>query len=106
MTWEEYCKKKKIDSDRFRTAEPERWKEWKNLFEQIHPNSFTEQKKFLINDIRRKYHLKMEEVKEPLKQETKTENSAIEPAKPAAKPIVAKKPGGIKIPPRKSETNE
>lgn len=60
LTWEEYCIKKKIDSAAFQKSEPEKWKELKNLFEQIHPNSFTEQKKFLINDIRRKYHLKSE----------------------------------------------
>jgi hypothetical protein len=58
MTWEEYCQKKKIDSESFRKHEPERWEEWKNMFEQIHPDSFTDQKKFLINDVRRKYLLK------------------------------------------------
>jgi len=55
MTFEEYCAKKKINSEAFLKEEPERWKEWKFLFEQMHPNSFTEQKKFLINDVRRKY---------------------------------------------------
>ena len=57
MTWEEYCIKKKINSDAFRQAEPKRWEELKNIFEQIHPNSFTEQKKFIINDIRRLYRV-------------------------------------------------
>lgn len=81
MTWEEYCIKKKIDSEAFRKSEPERWIEWKNLFEQMHPTSFTDQKKFLINDTRRKYLLK-EEVK---KEET----------------VVKKQGPTIKIPPRK-----
>jgi hypothetical protein len=57
MTFEEYCIKKKINSEAFLKEEPERWKEWKFLFEQMHPNSFTEQKKFLINDVRRKYKI-------------------------------------------------
>ena len=55
MTWEEYCIKKKINSEAFKQAEPQRWAELKNILEQVHPNSFTGQKKFLINDIRRKY---------------------------------------------------
>jgi len=59
MTWEEYCLSKKIDSEAFRLAEQDKWTELKNIFEQVHPKSFTEQKKFLINDIRRKYLLKI-----------------------------------------------
>lgn len=55
MTWEEYCIKKKINSELFRQAEPLRWAELKAIFEQVHPNSFTEQKKFIINDLRRLY---------------------------------------------------
>lgn len=58
MTWEEYCIKKKIDSEAFKTAEPEKWEELRNIFEQVHPNSFTEQKKFIINNLRRMYHIK------------------------------------------------
>jgi hypothetical protein len=56
-TFEEYLEKKKIDSDAFREAEEEMWLEWKELFEQMHPDSFTSQKLFLINPIRRKYAL-------------------------------------------------
>ena len=58
MDFEEYLKNKKIDSDAFRKAQKEKWNELKTLFEQVHPESFTAQKKFLINDIRRKYLLK------------------------------------------------
>jgi hypothetical protein len=57
MTFEEYCIKKKIDSAAFFAQEPDRWKIWKLEFEQMHPNSFTEQKKFMINETRRKYLL-------------------------------------------------
>jgi len=61
MDWEEYCIKKKIDSAAFKAAEPQHWAELKAIFDQVHPNSFTEQKKFIINDLRRKYHLKEEQ---------------------------------------------
>jgi hypothetical protein len=68
MNWEEYCISKKIDSNAFKLKEEYRWNEFKTIFEQMHPNSFTEQKKFLINDIRRKYRLKEEDKKEELKK--------------------------------------
>lgn len=55
MTFEAYLQTKKIDIEAFRTHEPERFAEWAYLFQQLHPESFTAQKKFLINDTRRKY---------------------------------------------------
>ncbi|GAB3696643.1 hypothetical protein GCM10027592_19990 [Spirosoma flavus] len=55
MTFEAYLVQKKIDVDRFRQDEPERYVEWAREFEQMHPDSFTVQKKFLLNDTRRKY---------------------------------------------------
>lgn len=58
LTFEEYCRKKKIDPEQFLLSDPERFHEWKSIFEQVHPDSFTEQKKFLINPIRKKYLLK------------------------------------------------
>lgn len=60
MSFEEYLRDRKIDSDAFRRDKPEQWENLRNLFEQVHPNSFTAQKKFIINDIRRKYHLQEE----------------------------------------------
>nr|WP_305953149.1 hypothetical protein [Emticicia oligotrophica] len=38
-------------------SEPERFAEWRRLFAEMHPESFTSQKKFLINPTRRKYLL-------------------------------------------------
>jgi len=55
MTWEEYCISKKIDSEKFRAAGGVKWQELKTIFEQVHPDSFTEQKKFIINDLRRRF---------------------------------------------------
>lgn len=61
MSWEEYLKSKKIDSVDFKKNQSELWHEWKVLFEQVHPNSFTAQKLYLINPIRRKFQLKSED---------------------------------------------
>lgn len=60
MEFEEYLKSKKIDSVAFRGADPARFSEWENMFQSMHPDSFTSQKKFLINDVRRRYHLENE----------------------------------------------
>lgn len=55
MEFEEYLLQKKIDAHVFQRTEPARYAEWKNEFVQLHPASFTAQKKFLLNDTRRKY---------------------------------------------------
>ena len=70
MLWEEYLVAKKIDSGKFKKNEPELWSSWKLLFEQMHPNSFTAQKLYLINSTRRKYFLQQSELpkKEPVKK--------------------------------------
>lgn len=57
-SFEEYLTKKNIDSTQFKSAESARYAEWSQLFEAMHPESFTAQKKFMINDIRRRYQLK------------------------------------------------
>lgn len=56
--FEAYLTDKKIDSDAFRKVEPEQWSEFKRLYDQVHPNSFTAQKLNLINPIRRRFPLK------------------------------------------------
>lgn len=55
MSFEDYLILKKIDRQRFLESEPERYTEWKEEFQQMHPDSFTVQKKFLLNDTRKKY---------------------------------------------------
>lgn len=57
MNFEEYLSKKKINSAAFKEAEPVRWSEWEREYAQLHPDSFTQQKLYLINPIRRKYPL-------------------------------------------------
>lgn len=55
MTFETYLVQKKINGDQFQQVEPQRYEAWKQEFAQMHPESFTVQKKFLLNDTRRKY---------------------------------------------------
>ncbi|MDW7695696.1 hypothetical protein R9C00_26085 [Flammeovirgaceae bacterium SG7u.111] len=67
----EYLKKKKIDPELFKKAEPVQWNKFEEVFSQVHPDSFTAQKLFLINKIRRAYPLQAEEeteVKVPMKK--------------------------------------
>ena len=55
MSFAEFLVQKQIDATRFEAAEPARFAEWAALFPRLHPESFTMQKKFLINDVRRRY---------------------------------------------------
>ena len=58
MSFEEFLVQKKIDPVRFAQADPAVFAEWAALFPQIHPDSFTAQKKFLLNSTRRTYLLR------------------------------------------------
>ncbi|MBE63484.1 MAG: hypothetical protein CMB89_14080 [Flammeovirgaceae bacterium] len=60
MNLRSYLITKKIDPDLMKKAEPERYKEFNLLFSQMHPDSFSAQKLFLINKLRRKYKLEKE----------------------------------------------
>lgn len=71
MTFEEYLASKKIDAVRFKKSESEQYGEWQLLFEQMHPESFTAQKLFLINPLRRRFQLREEEAKTERKPQMK-----------------------------------
>lgn len=60
MTFEEYLRSKKIDSEAFKKGDARQWNEFKVIFDQVNPASFTFQKLYLINRIRRAYLLKEE----------------------------------------------
>jgi len=91
VNFQEYLISKKIDSAAFRLAEPALWESWKTEFEQMHPNSFTAQKLYLINPIRLKYILKIAPVKvEAAKTSVSTENSDSEKPEVVSKPAVAR----------------
>jgi hypothetical protein len=87
VTFEEYLSGKKIDAVAFERAEKDLVHEWRQEFDQMHPTSFTAQKLFLINGIRRRFPLKVEVVN----QETNDSKpvAATTPAKP--KPIMRPK---------------
>lgn len=87
MNFEEYLISKKIDAKAFEQAEQVMALEWRQEFNQMHPNSFTAQKLFLINGIRRRFLLKVEVVNQEAK-DAKPLASAT-PAKP--KPIMRPK---------------
>ncbi|MBK6977865.1 MAG: hypothetical protein IPH28_12815 [Cytophagaceae bacterium] len=55
MDFEEYLISKKISPEKFRREDPATFDDWKHDFQFINPDSFTVQKKFLINKIRRMY---------------------------------------------------
>ncbi len=98
MSFEEYLASKKIDSRLFYEKETAVWTSWKTEFDQMHPNSFTAQKLYLINPIRRKYQLK--EIVPPKvdaseKVEATPSGTTTPPPKPAvkiAKPVFKPKP--------------
>lgn len=53
--FKDFLASKKIDSQLFEKAEPTVFFEWFELFAVTHPESFIAQKKFSINNYRRKY---------------------------------------------------
>ncbi len=55
MDFETFLISKKINSAAFKEGEPKLWQEFKFEFDQLHPKSFTAQKLFLINGIRRRF---------------------------------------------------
>ncbi|PZR38425.1 MAG: hypothetical protein DI538_09685 [Azospira oryzae] len=91
MSFEEYLISKKIDSVALHHAEPVLWQEWKMLFGQMSPASFTSQKLYLINPLRRKYLLK--EVPTPVivaekKNEEPEVAAVVKSSKPVFKPKI------------------
>lgn len=58
MEFEEYCTKKNIDAKAFEDAEKHYYAELKAIFDQISEASFTQQKMFIVNKIRRNYQIK------------------------------------------------
>ncbi|MEY3416000.1 MAG: hypothetical protein RL060_111, partial [Bacteroidota bacterium] len=53
--FEEYCIAKKIDPIKFQAGDAALWQSLNALFDQMHPKSFTQQKLFLLNNLRRAY---------------------------------------------------
>lgn len=58
MVFEQYLEEKNINAEMFLWDNPKHFAEMKKIFNEMHPDGFTAQKKFLINQLRRKYMLK------------------------------------------------
>ena len=89
MTFQEYLISKRIDSASFNLNEPERWTQFNFEFDQMHPKSFTAQKLFLINGIRRAHPLKdVRTASKSTKGESKGEKkNVIKPKIAVKKPV-------------------
>lgn len=104
MDFHEYLHSKKIDSDAFKKANSSQWHEWKSVFDQVHPKSFTSQRLFLINPLRRQFPYDVpEEVKEkkagpqkpvikPKKETDSVEEDKASMPKVKPKPVMKPKP--------------
>lgn len=81
MEFDEYLAGKKIDAKQYQASESDQYLEFKGIFDQVHPDSFTQQKLFLINKIRRAFPLKEQvDVKKPAAP--KAMRPKIKPLKP------------------------
>jgi len=57
MDLSQYLHSKKIDAKSFAAAEPDRFTAWEKEFVEVSEASFTQQKLFLINGLRRRFPL-------------------------------------------------
>lgn len=65
MQFREYLVSKKIDENSFKGEEPLLFQSLANEFDQLHPESFTAQKLFLINPLRRRFPLTVPSEEKP-----------------------------------------
>lgn len=91
MTFEQYLISKKIDSSLFKMHEKNLWESWEKEFEQVSPVSFTAQKLYLINPIRRRFPLPIEVKESKVALEVSvTPEPKVEIAEQVQKPAAAK----------------
>jgi len=57
MTFEEDLTKKRVDVAAFAAGDPDRFAEWRQMYAQMHPNSFYISVKMVLNDVRRRFWL-------------------------------------------------
>lgn len=107
--FEEYLRQKKIDPEAFKMNEPETYGSFKSQFLHVHPESFTLQKLFLINLLRRKYHFQNEaaapagSVKTKAKPVVRKPSSAGKTIEGGKKPLVKPKTTKPVVPPKSGE---
>lgn len=54
-SFEDYLTSKKISAQDFKKAMPDEYERWAELHQAVHPSSFTAQKLYKINGLRRLY---------------------------------------------------
>jgi hypothetical protein len=57
MTFTEFLVKRRIDEAAFATGDAVRYAQWQTLYAQMHPNSFYNSVKMVLNDVRLRFHL-------------------------------------------------
>lgn len=85
-----YLEAKKIDADALRHAEPAIWKDFMAEFQYMHPASFTAQKLFLINSLRRRYPFAKKP--EMTLEESSIEIVSSDPKPKSTRPVMKIKP--------------
>lgn len=88
MEFAEYLRGKKIDEEAFARSDPDHYQEFKLLFAQLHPESLTAQKLFLINQIRRRYPLSVVAVEDVKPKPNPAKPKLGARPKPATKPVM------------------
>jgi hypothetical protein len=81
VNFKEYLVTKKIDAEALVAADPGMYEEWQKMFNLVSPASFTAQKLFLINSVRRRFPLKIE-----ISSPVTGSNASAKVAKPVFKP--------------------
>ncbi|AKQ46739.1 hypothetical protein TH63_15705 [Rufibacter radiotolerans] len=80
MTFSEFLMKRRIAEAAFSADDPVRYARWQDLYAQMHPNSFYNSVKMVLNDVRRRYLL----VPEPTLASAQKEAVTAAPARPRA----------------------
>ena len=83
MTFEEFFKKKKIDLDQLKSANPALFAEFEIHYAAMGEKSFDHTKKYWFNDLRRKYHIAEEAKPEKLAVAV----TEVQPATQTATPV-------------------
>ncbi|WP_345165826.1 hypothetical protein [Nibribacter koreensis] len=84
MTFTEFLVKRRIDEAAFAAGDAGRYAQWQTLYAQMHPNSFYNSVKMVLNDVRRRFHLAQAPVE-----------AVPAPAKP--KPVIRRAPSAAPV---------
>ncbi|AMM51185.1 hypothetical protein TH61_08335 [Rufibacter sp. DG15C] len=83
MTFSEFLVKRRIEESAFAAEDAPRYAQWQTLYAQMHPNSFYNSVKMVLNDVRRRFHL----------AQVSAAEAVAAPAKP--KPVIRRAPSAV-----------